>query len=133
MRALMKKGLLAALLLMSSACASTTLIESQPAGATLIIDGERYAGETPVQVRDLPWFFSRRSYHLSMEGYHPRVVELEAKANSKSWVACVCTLGTMWPLVFFGKYPGDLVVRMSPVEPPARAEFQPRPSVTFGR
>ncbi|TXD35022.1 PEGA domain-containing protein [Lujinxingia vulgaris] len=122
---------LMALVMMTSACASTTLVESQPAGATLILDGERYAGQTPVQIRDLPWVFSTRTYQLSMEGYHPRVVELEASANSESWVTCVCTLGTMWPLVFFGRYPSDVVVRLSPIEAPARAAFTPEPSVNF--
>lgn len=122
---------LMALVMMTSACASTTLVESQPAGATLILDGERYAGQTPVQIRDLPWVFSTRTYQLSMEGYHPRVVELEASANSESWVTCVCTLGTMWPLVFFGRYPSDVVVRLSPIEAPARAAFTPKPSVNF--
>ncbi|WP_230467687.1 PEGA domain-containing protein [Lujinxingia vulgaris] len=131
LKRVLQTGLLALVLMMSSACASTTLVESQPAGATLILDGERYAGQTPVQIRDLPWVFSSRTYQLSMEGYHPRVVELEATASSKSWVTCVCTAGIMWPLVFFGRYPSDVVVRLSPIEAPARAEFKPQPSVSF--
>lgn len=113
-------------------CASKTLIESRPAGATVILDGDRYVGETPVEVRDLPWIASRRQYLFLHEGYYPQVVELRPILNSRHLLACMCTVGMLWPLMLFSEFPSDMVITMERDGPPPRAEFSPEPRVEFG-
>ena len=123
-------GLMAMSLL--SGCASKTLMESRPAGAEVTVDGEYYIGETPVEVRELPWRGATRHYQFEKEGYHTRVMQLSAQNNSRHVAACVCTLGIFWPLLLFGEYPDDLVVVMDREQAPPRAQFSDQPRVSYG-
>lgn len=119
-------------LLFTSGCASKMLIESQPAGATVLLDGDRYVGQTPVEVRDLPRTGVRREYHFMMDGHHPRTVQVQSRMENRHICACFLTLGTTWPLLFFGSTPKSMVIEMQRAEPAPRAEFRPDPQVNFG-
>lgn len=118
--------------LIVSGCASSTLIESRPAGATVTLDGEYHVGETPLRVRDMPWVMGGRDYQFSQEGYHPRVIQMKPRRSGRNTVACLCTGGLLWPLMFFGEFPEDLVVALQRQEAPPRADFQVEPRVDFG-
>lgn len=115
-----------------SGCATTTTMESRPAGAEVTVDGEYYVGETPVQIRDLPWRGSTRYYNFVKEGYHSRVMTVPASSSNVNTFACLCTLGIMWPLMLFGEFPESLVVTMEREEEAPRAEFRSDPKVQFG-
>lgn len=116
---------------LSLGCASSTLIESRPAGATVTLDGEYYVGETPIRVRDMPRMGSSRDYQFARDGYHPRVIRLQPTRSGRHMAACFCTLGILWPLAFFGEFPDDFVVELHRVDPPPRAEFRAEPSINF--
>ena len=51
-----------------SSCASTTLIQSNPSGAKLYLDGEK-AGKTPYSYTDTKIVFSPTTVRLEKEGY----------------------------------------------------------------
>lgn len=128
-------GYLAALVvvaLVTSGCASSTLIESRPAGATVTLDGEYYVGETPLRVRDMPWIMGSRDYQFTAEGHYPRVIQIKPRRSGAHTVACMCTLGLLWPLMLFGEFPEDLVVSLQREQPLPRAEFEREPLVDFG-
>jgi hypothetical protein len=114
-------------------CASQTLIESRPAGATVIVDGDRFVGETPVRVQDFPRVGERREYLVSKEGYYPRVTQLQSRIHQRHLIACVCSLGLAWPMVIFGQYPTSAVVTLERQSPPPVAHFEERPRVDFGQ
>lgn len=117
--------------LFSAGCASSTLIESRPAGATVTLDGEYDVGETPLRVRDMPWIGSSRDYQFVREGYYPKVIRLEASRSGRHVAACLCSFGLMWPLALFGEFPEEFVVELIREEPPPRAEFRREPVVNF--
>lgn len=121
-----------ATILSLTGCASKTLMESRPAGAEVTVDGKYYVGETPVEVRELPWRTATRHYQFTKEGYHPRVMNVTARNSSRHLILCVCTAGIFWPLILFGEYPNDLVVVLEREEEPPRAQFEPEPSISFG-
>lgn len=51
-----------------SGCSSSTLIHSEPPGATIYIDGEE-VGETPYRYSDEDIFFTKHDVKLEKEGY----------------------------------------------------------------
>ena len=115
-----------------SGCASQTLIESRPAGATVLVDGDRYVGQTPVRVQDLPRLGQQRQYQISKEGYYPRVIQLAGKVHQRHVLACICTVGMAWPLLLFAEYPSNAVITLERRQSAPRAHFSPEPSVHFG-
>lgn len=119
-------------LLVLSGCASKTLIETQPAGATILLGGDRYVGQAPVEVRDFPRAGARREYHFLMDGHHPRTIQVQSRTENRHICACFLTFGMVWPLIFFGSNARSIVVEMQRVEPAARAEFRADPQVNFG-
>lgn len=118
--------------LVLSGCASSTLIESRPAGATVVLEGDLMVGETPVRVRDLPGARTRRTYEFSKEGYHPRVIELAGKTHSRHLLACLCSMGMLWPLMLFSEYPSGILIELERDNPAPRAEFRADPQINFG-
>ncbi len=60
--------LLLALMLLVSSCASTTLIQSQPSGARLYLNGE-YVGKTPYTHRDTKIVGTCTTVRIEEEGY----------------------------------------------------------------
>ncbi len=121
-----------AALFFTSGCASQTLIDSQPAGAAVIVDGDRYVGETPVRVRDLPRVGERRAYQISKEGYYPRAVELVGRRHRNHVIACACSVGLLWPVILFNQYPSSAVVTLQRQSPPQSASFDESPRINFG-
>lgn len=115
-----------------SGCSSTTLLESRPAGAEVTVDGEYYAGETPVQVKELPWIGATRYYQFAKEGYEPKVETVPASMKQRHLLACMCTLGALWPLMLFGEFQSSVVVDMERKSESAQAKFEREPSVEFG-
>ena len=115
-----------------SGCSSTTLLESSPAGAEVTVDGEYYVGETPAQVKELPWIGSTRYYQFTKEGYEPRVEAVSASMHERHLLACMCTMGAMWPLMLFGEFRSSVTVSMERQQQSARAEFERDPSIEFG-
>lgn len=121
-----------AALFLLSGCASKMLIESQPAGATVLLEGERYVGQTPVEVTDFPRAGARREYHFLMDGHYPRTIQVQSRMENRHICACFLTLGTTWPLLFFGSTPKSVVIELRREEAAPRAEFRPDPQVNFG-
>jgi len=66
---IMRVPLIAAALLLSG-CASTTLIQTQPTGASVYIGGE-YVGKTPYKMTNTNVVNSGTAVHLEAPGYQP--------------------------------------------------------------
>ncbi len=118
--------------LASTGCSSATMFESRPAGAEVVVDGEYEIGETPVEVRELPWIGANRHYQFDLDGYHSEVVEISASMHQRHLLACFCSLGLLWPLMLFGEFPSAVQATMEPRREASRAEFSPQPRIDYG-
>lgn len=91
------------LLAFASGCASTTVINSQPSGADVYIDGMK-VGKTPYTLTDTKMVFQTSTIKLSKPGYEdvhanlPRFQELDV-GTAIGGIFC------LWPLwLWVGKY-----------------------------
>lgn len=125
------KWLLVGLLAVVVGCSSTTLIDSRPSGAELTVDEEYYVGETPVEVRELPWLWTERRYQFERPGYHVEYRDLSASFDGRHMFMCLCLPGA-WPAFFFGRFPERMLVHLDRKAEASKAEFSRQPEVKFG-
>lgn len=87
MRRLLALAVAAGLL---SACASACVVDSDPSGATITVDGD-VIGETPARARFSTLGFAQ-SYQVRAElaGYEPQTQVVQSHLNFWTW-------GTEWP------------------------------------
>lgn len=101
-------------LLTGFGCASTTKILSEPSGATVVLDGDKVLGTTPIELREMVWIWTKHSLEFSMEGYVPRETELSGQFNGVNIALCLCGGGWLFPVLFAGGYPARVHVTLEP-------------------
>lgn len=90
-----------AALAFTSACTSTTLINTRPSGAHIEVDG-RYIGESPASWSETVTATTRNHVNYSLAGYKPGVGSIAADQWTGSKVAGSVILGlTCLPLIGF--------------------------------
>lgn len=118
---------------MCTGCFSKTRIYSRPAGASVLIDNKRSLGQTPVEIEEQVWVWTKHAITLQAQGYQPRTVQI--RSTGVNWgyaVACACTLGILLPLGLLSSYPAQYVVDLVPLTPDeASPPLQESAAVTF--
>ncbi len=136
------RRLVAALLVASTGCTSSTLITSRPERARVAVDGQE-VGETPAQWSQTVWAFTRNSVLLSKEGYQDGRFTMEANdwQTGRVVVSVVCCFlpGLLWstdykPTYLFTLQPnapwpgyGQPAEQQYPPQPGQPPQYQPQP------
>lgn len=95
------------------------------------MDDQVTLGATPLEVRRMAWLWSSPTLRLTHEGYEAQLVPLEATFDPMNLAVCLCTGGLLFPVLFLGNYPSDVVVELQPLDTGVRAELSERPVVDF--
>jgi hypothetical protein len=103
-------------------------VATRPPGASVLVDGERVAGTTPLDVQLDP----RAAHKLSIEldGYETRVVELAVGDDRRALDLVLEKLPPPGAVVVSSPYPVDVYWGGRPL---ARGEISPRVQVSAGR
>lgn len=98
-----------------SACASSTRIYTKPSGATLITEGDKYLGTSPLQLTEPVWIWSKRTVKASLPGYQSRQIVLKNTGiNPGKTIGCLCTAGILLPLFFSSTYLPQYQIELVP-------------------
>jgi hypothetical protein len=103
-------------------------VRTQPAGATVTVDGERVAGLTPLEVALDP--ASEHRVGLSLEGHASREVRVEKGSTPPAIEVALEKLAPAGTVAVSSTYPLDVLWRGRPL---ARGEASPRVAVPGGR
>ena len=92
-----------ATLILFSSCASTTLIQSNPSGAKVFVDGV-HRGETPYQHRDTKIVGSTTLIQLQKEGYvnYNTTFRRDEQPDVGPIIAGLIVLPLTWPILLWG-------------------------------
>jgi hypothetical protein len=123
--------LIAAVAAMAPGCSSTTTVISQPSRAEVILDGQSRLGETPLEIRDLAWVWRKRELQVRKDGYYTSIVNLESEYQGSSVALCICSLGLLWPILFVGEYPSQILIELEPIERAETIDFSAPTAVQF--
>jgi len=107
-------ALFLAILVLLSSCSSATVIQSNPPGAKLYIDGQP-VGKTPYVHRDMKIVFSRTDIRLEAEGYETLNEEIE-KNERLDGGALVGGLFFYIPFLWIMKYNPTHYYELTPLE-----------------
>ena len=94
------------------ACASTKIIETQPPGARVFVDGQ-YVGTTPYELTARRVFWQKKVIRVKKEGYHPQdfVASRGERLNPGAFIGGFF----FWPLFFWaGAYDDETTLYLSP-------------------
>ena len=106
--------------LMTSGCASTAYIYTEPSGAEVRVD-DKVLGSTPLAYTDLVYVWTTREVTVASKGYRTRTFELRSDGPLSPVYAtlCLCTAGLFLPALFVSEFEHELyVVPMESLEPP---------------
>jgi hypothetical protein len=109
---------LAALLLCLSACASTTIIRTEPPGAEVYVDG-RPVVHSPAVIARTAGFPSRLRVQLRREGYRDEELFIDSEMSPAAAVAGVL-YGVSW--LFAWGYDENYIFNLRPLEEPPPKE-----------
>ena len=113
---------IAAVAALSSGCYSTTEIYSKPARADVVIDQTKSLGKTPIHLEEQVWLWTSHSLTVQKDGYHSQTIKISSEGMNFAYLAvCICTLGTVIPLMFVSSYPEQYVVELKPAAPESAA------------
>jgi hypothetical protein len=142
MRALVLAFIAAAL---ATGCTSSTIINSRPSGANVVVDGQNL-GQTPAQWSETVWAGTKNNVRLSMPGYNDTTATIAADQWSVGRViaSVLCFLpGLLWSTDYRPSYefalqpaagggwyqqPGQMPPGYYPPPPPPGTGFPPPPS-----
>ena len=108
-----KLCLLGLFALTSTACSSSMGLYSRPAGATVIMDGNKHLGQTPLLIKENAWVWTSHTYTLKKKGYRTKTILVSSSARPANMVAMCLTCGLLWPIALAGALPESRVVRLS--------------------
>lgn len=117
----------------ASGCYSTTKIYSDPPGARVVMDHQRYLGETPVELKETVWLWTRHSLTIDKKGYTSVTLPIRNEGLNYAYLAvCVCTGGLLLPIMFASKYPPQYTVTLEPTVPATTATpFEKEAAIAF--
>lgn len=103
-----------AIILLTTSCASMTLIDSYPSGANLYLDGEA-VGKTPYEMRDTKPMFSTTSVRIEKENY--RTFYNTITRDEEADVGAIVGGVFFWfPFIWALKYKPTHFYRLIPLE-----------------
>ena len=108
--------------------ASAVPVRTRPPGASVLVDGERVAGETPLDIRLDPQ--AEHTVELTLEGYEPRQLRLAAGEQPTALDVALERLPPPGAVAVVSEYPLDVFWRGRPL---ARGAVSPRVQVPVGR
>ena len=111
---LAKKATVLFSLLLFSACSSSKIIETQPPGARVYIEGE-FVGTTPYELKDRRVFWQKTRVRVKKDGYFPE----ECIASRSETLNPGAFIGgfLFWPtFLWAGAYEPETVIYLSPNE-----------------
>ena len=98
-------------------CATRTPVYSKPRGATVVMDGARVIGTTPIVIKEYPWLFQKHELVFSKQGYYDETVVMAPSGNPVNYGICLagsCVSWMFWPIAMLGRYPEEIVVELRP-------------------
>lgn len=116
---------------LSVGCSSRILVQSDPVATQVIMNETVELGPTPFEIRQMSWLWSSPALSFSKEGYQTRYVKLESTFNPLNMLACVCTIGTLFPALFLGESHSNVFVRLEPVETASVQTLVEVPRIAF--
>lgn len=119
------------LLTLSTGCVHKTRIASNPEGAHVVLNDKRTIGETPIDVQNQAWLWTTWQLSLEKEGYHVEFVEVKSKALPVNILACVCTLGILFPVGLAARMPESVDVEMRPLDDRPQQVMQSNAALRF--
>ena len=88
-------------------CATHTPIYSKPRGATVVMDGARVVGATPLVIKEYPWLFQKHELVFSKQGYYDETVVMAPSGDPVNYGICLagaCVSWMFWPIAMLGRY-----------------------------
>ena len=116
MKKLVAAALTLAFLTASTGCASTVLINSQPPGAKVYVDGA-YLGKAPASFTDTGIIGTSHHVKLTMPGYQDQIGFFSRNAQFNVG-ACVGALFVWVPVLWILDYPGQVTYQLQPAHGP---------------
>ncbi len=81
------------------------------------MDDKFALGQSPIQLSEPVWIWTRHRLSFSKPGYKTRVIEIENTGiNPGGALVCVCTAGILLPLFFRSAYLPQYSVELAPEE-----------------
>jgi len=110
-------------------CASSTVLQTQPPGARVTINGAM-VGNTPYTLTDSKILYSSTPLHFEYPGYAPLDVTL-VRSEEVDVLPLILGIFTLIPLLWVMKYQATHVYQLQPAQPgfaPAPAGWAPPPA-----
>lgn len=100
------------LVLMSCACSSNMGLYSRPSGATVMMDGNKRLGQTPILIKENAWVWTNHTFTFKKKGYRTKTIMVGSSARPANMVAMCLTCGLLWPIALAGTLPESRIVRL---------------------